>query len=154
MESSQPPRLTPLLSSVSQKEASDEQERQMRKREGGRRQCEGGDGGRLLLERGEWRWLWREPEIARQTSTSTGWVGPGRVGLGLDELERGPGQAGLGWAGPGFRLCSAGRVCCRGRAAVPFAASSRMQYSLTPKRRAYDRGISLSIDTPFCNLIS
>jgi hypothetical protein len=25
---------------------------------------------------------------------------------------------------------------------------------LTPKRRAYDREISISIDTPFCNLIS
>jgi hypothetical protein len=25
---------------------------------------------------------------------------------------------------------------------------------LTPKRQAYDREISISIDTPFCNLIS
>jgi hypothetical protein len=26
--------------------------------------------------------------------------------------------------------------------------------ALTPKRQAYDREISISIDTPFCNLIS
>jgi hypothetical protein len=31
---------------------------------------------------------------------------------------------------------------------------SQLSGLLTPKRRAYDRGISLSIDTPFCNLIS